>query len=94
MKEISRCHDRERRVIGQRTPLDEHFGKGRGLSWQVLGVREDLLKTCKDYELSSPVFLVFNYRCTCVCVHMGVHVSTRKRCSQEKKNELFSSEDG
>lgn len=52
------------------------LGKGLDLSWKVLDVQEDLLKTFKGYDLSSPVFLVFNYKrvhvCLCTCMYVSM----------------------
>lgn len=49
------------------------LGKGLDLSWKVFGVQEDLLKTCKEFELLPLVVLSSTIN---VCVFACTHVYT------------------
>lgn len=71
------------------------LNKGLGSSWKILDVQEDVLKTYKEFELFSIVFLVFINVCvcvcvrTCICVHMyisyGKDVHKRKKKSPTRR---------
>lgn len=65
------------------------LNKGLGSSWKILDVQEDVLKTYKEFELFSIVFLVFINVCVCACEHAYVCTCIyhmEKMFTKEKKN--------